>query len=374
VDVDELRECLDYIATLRLSMTDGFYLRGMNVYEKNMFSEDYLGYMRDLQLSGHSVRTVDGEVVVEFTGKWSMITYWETIVMATISELYYRGLMKSMTEQQVHDLYVIADNRLQLNLLRIKRNTTTTLSDFGQRRRNSHLWHDYVVSESKRVLGSQLVGTSDTYFAFKHDLIPIGTYAHEKPMVVTAISLTDDEKRYAQYKVLDQWEELYGQGLRIMLPDTYGSEQFFANAPDWLTSWRGQRQDSGDPKQEAINYMSWLMSKGVDPKDKVTIFSDGLDVDKIESLSEEFSSGHKVTFGWGTLLTNNVQGALPSVEAYRPLSMVVKVVAAKSDCIDWQPCVKLSNNTNKATGTKEAIAEYLRIFGNGGRTSQQVIV
>ena len=117
-------------------------------------------------------------------------------------------------------------------------------------------------------MGDLLGGTSNTWMAFNQDLMPIGTNGHELPMVITAIAEDDDAKRSAQYEVLGHWEELYGEGLLVMLPDTYGSEQFFHNMPDDLAThvahkWRGQRQDSGDPGDECRKFINWLKSKNV---------------------------------------------------------------------------------------------------------------
>ena len=55
--------------------------------------------------------------------------------------------------------------------------------------------------------------------------------------------------------------------------------------------------------------------------------------------------------------------------SFRNFSLVVKVVEANN-----QPTVKLTNNINKASGTPEAIADYIRIFGHTGRGKQSVEV
>ena len=53
------------------------------------------------------------------------------------------------------------------------------------------------------------------------------------------------------------------------------------------------------------------------------IFSDGLDVDKIEELHHEFSGRCRVSFGWGTLLTNDFRGLTPG-DTLAPFSVVCK--------------------------------------------------
>jgi len=369
VDLDDLQKSFEYVAGLSFRKTDFYYLRGMDLYDKHLFGEDYLSFLRTLKLSGFKIERTDGGVEITFTARWCEVSLWETIAMAIISELYYRGIMKRLSDDEIRSLYVVADNRLKNKLHALKQQGLIRFADFGQRRRNGFLWQKYVIGEAALVLKDQFIGTSNTWMAFKFDLNAIGTGAHELPMTVTALANSDDEMRYAQYKVLEQWQELYGQGLRIMLPDTYGSEQFFANAPAWLTSWRGQRQDSGDPVVEGERYMSWLRMHGVDPKERLTIFSDGLDIDPMKAIHEHFNGQHLVSYGWGTLFTNDVQGAIPGDENYRPFSMACKVVS-----VNGRPCVKLSNDTSKATGPKDEIARYMRIFGEQHRVTRDTIV
>ncbi len=222
------------------------------------------------------------------------------------------------------------------------------------------------------MMGPRFTGTSNTWMAFHHDLVPIGTNAHELPMVHTALAYdTPEAMREAQYRVLDYWQDLYGTGLRIMLPDTYGSEQFFAGAPAGLAKWRGFRQDSGDPVTRGELYINWLKSHGEDPREKLIIFSDGLDVDSMIKLEEHFRDRINVAFGWGTNFTNDFRNCAPRNDGnlFRPFSMVCKVVSAIG-----QPVVKLSDNITKATGPKDEVARYLEIFGSRGITTEKVVV
>ena len=51
--------------------------------------------------------------------------------------------------------------------------------------------------------------------------------------------------------------------------------------PDhWLAGWTGIRIDSGDPATGAEEAIAWWTSRGEDPKGKLIIFSDGLNVEK----------------------------------------------------------------------------------------------
>ena len=156
--------------------------------------------------------------------------------------------------------------------------------------------------------------------------------------------------------------------LRIILPDTYGTEGFLKGAPDWLAGWTGIRIDSGDPATGAETAIRWWKERGEDPTQKLVIFSDGLDVEEIERLYTQFQGRVKVSFGWGTNLTNDFRG-LVSGDRLAPFSLVCKAVSANG-----RPTVKLSDNPNKAMGPADEIARYKRVFGVGAQAAQEVQV
>ena len=112
----------------------------------------------------------------------------------------------------------------------------------------------------------------------------------------------------------------------------------------------------------------WWQSRGEDPRQKLVIFSDGLDVAKIAELHRQFQGRVKVSFGWGTLLTNDFRG-LVAGGALDPFSLV-----CKADSADGRPTVKLSDNPNKAMGPAAEVARYKRIFGVGPQVAQAVLV
>jgi len=172
----------------------------------------------------------------------------------------------------------------------------------------------------------------------RRDIEAIGTNAHELPMVYAALANNDDDLREAPYRVLADWQEEHEGNLRIILPDTYGTAGFLEHAPDWLAAWTGIRIDSGDPAESAETAIAWWKSRGEDPREKLVIFSDGLDVDAILSLQARFAGRVKVSFGWGTLLTNDFRG-LVAGDGLAPFSLVCKAVSANG-----RPTVKLSDN------------------------------
>jgi nicotinate phosphoribosyltransferase len=126
--------------------------------------------------------------------------------------------------------------------------------------------------------------------------------------------------------------------------------------------------DSGDPATAAEVAIKWWESRGEDPKEKLVIFSDGLDVDKIVQLHKQFQGRTRVSFGWGTMLTNDFKG-LTANDALAPFSMVCKAVSANG-----RPTVKLSDNPKKAMGPAAEIARYKRVFGVGDQDEIDVVV
>ena len=196
----------------------------------------------------------------------------------------------------------------------------------------------------------------------------IGTNAHELPMVYTALADEPEEMRMAPYRVLADWQQDYEGNLLIILPDTYGTANFLANAPDWLARWTGIRIDSKDPIEGGEEACRWWRERGQDPSEKLAIFSDGLDIDAIERIHGHFAGRMRIGFGWGTLLTNDFRGLAPG-GLLDPISIVCKVISA-----DGRPTVKLSDNPTKAMGARGDVERYRRLFQAPERAAQPVLV
>jgi nicotinate phosphoribosyltransferase len=181
---------------------------------------------------------------------------------------------------------------------------------------------------------------------------------------------SDAELRNAQYRVLELWQKSYGGELLVMLPDTFGTTQFLAAAPEWVANWTGQRCDSKDPFIGGDEYIAWLEFHGKDARKKRFIASDGLDVEEILKLHSYFHRRIRFSAGWGTLLTNDFRGCDPrGSDSLRPISIVCKIKS-----VEGRPAVKLSDNPRKATGPMEEIARYRRVFGSEERDGAEIVV
>jgi len=369
IDEGELREQLDHVRSLSLSRGESTWLRGNTFYgRRQMFSPDFMEWFENLRLPAYHLEKRDGQYELTFEGKWPEVMMWEIPALAILMELRGRAVLRTMGRFELQVLYARAMTRVWEKVETLRQYPDLRIADFGTRRRHSFMWQDWCVQAMSEGLGKSFVGTSNCLIAMRREVEAIGTNAHELPMVYCALAETDEELRQAPYKVLADWHEEHDGNLRIILPDTYGTQGFLDNAPDWLAGWTGIRIDSGDPATGAEIAINWWKSRGEDPTKKLVIFSDGLDVDKIVALQKQFSGRVRVSFGWGTLLTNDFRG-LVADDALAPFSLVCKAISANG-----RPTVKLSDNPNKAMGPKAEIERYKRVFGVGPQAKQDVVV
>lgn len=399
IDVGELREQLEQTRTRTFYKSELIWLAGNTFYgHRGIFEPDFLEWLeRDFRLSDYELSVQDGQISLTFSGLWTETTMWEIYALSTISELKTRASLKRLSEFELDILYARAKTKLWEKMARLRGVPGLSISDFGTRRRHSFLWQEYVVKAMSDVLESSFKGTSNTYLAYKHDLEAIGTNAHELPMALAAMAGDDQELKASQYRLLDLWQQTYQGELLILLPDTFGTTQFLRGAPDWVASWTGQRADSKDPFVAGDEYVSWLEQRGVDPRQKLFIASDALDVDSILGLhayfagtlrngaapsdfrrASDFLDPHKweptrrirFSAGWGTLLTNDFRDCDPQGDgAFDPLSLVCKLNDA-----DGRPAVKLSDNFQKSLGPAAEIERYRRVFGLAGVAAAPVMI
>ncbi|MEM7520207.1 MAG: nicotinate phosphoribosyltransferase [Pseudomonadota bacterium] len=369
IDEGELREQLDHIRSLSLSRGESTWLRGNTFYGKRqMFRSDFMEWFEGLRLPPYHLERKGDQYELTFEGKWHEVMLWEIPALAVLMELRGRAVLNRMGKFELQVLYARAMTRVWEKIEALRDVPDLSIADFGTRRRHSYLWQDWCVQAMSEGLGAAFTGTSNCKIAMSREAEAIGTNAHELPMVYAALAKGDQALAQAPYDVLSDWHEEHDGNLRIILPDTYGTKGFLDNAPDWLAGWTGIRIDSGDPATATQTAIDWWRSRGEDPRQKRVIYSDGLDVDKIRSLQRQFAGQVKVSFGWGTLLTNDFRDLVHG-NALAPFSLVCKAVEANG-----RPTVKLSDNPNKAMGPPDEIDRYKRVFGVGEQVAQEVLV
>ena len=369
VDEGELREQLDHIRSLSLRRGESTWMRGNTFYGKRqMFRPDFMDWFENLRLPPYHLEKRDGQYELTFEGKWPEVMLWEIPALATLMELRGRTVLRDMGKFELQVLFARGMTKVWEKVERLQTLDNLRIADFGTRRRHSFLWQDWCVQAMQEGLGDRFAGTSNCLIAMNRDMEAIGTNAHELPMVYAALAKDDAALAQAPYEVLSDWHLEHEGNLRVILPDTFGTEGFLKNAPDWLAGWTGIRIDSGDPATGAETAIRWWKDRGEDPREKLVIFSDGLDVEKVIELHAQFAGRVRVSFGWGTMLTNDFKG-LTEGDALAHFSLVCKAVEANG-----RPTVKLSDNPNKAMGPADQIARYKRVFGVGKQVEREVVV
>lgn len=357
ISEQELRDQLDQARTLKLSRGEATWLRGNQFYGKNtMFTPEFIRWLEDFRLPKYNLEKNSGNYELTFEGKWNEVSLWEIPALSIVTELRSRAVLRKMGKFELQVLYARAMTKLWEKIERLKKLPDLKIADFGTRRRHSFLWQDWCIQAMNEGLGEKFLGTSNCLIAQRRELEAIGTNAHELPMIYSALAVDDSELALAPYKVLEEWQKDYDGNLRIILPDTYGSETFFKNAPAWLAKWTGVRIDSGNPVKGAETALSWWAEHGEDTSQKLLIFSDGLDVSAIEMLYKKFSGQARLSFGWGTMLTNDFRGLGIDLDS-NPISLVCKAVSANG-----LPTVKISDDLGKTLGQERDLNRYKRIF------------
>jgi len=350
VDIDQLDARFAEIQVNGFTTEEIAYFAGLKAQNgEARFDQAYLDFLADIHLVDVTVsidETTD-DLMISAKGPWANVSIWETVVMSEVNEQYYQHLLedKGVTMQEAWDK---GDQRMDEKIALLKERPDIKFSDFGTRRRFSAEWHEHAIAKLAKELPNNFVGTSNPWFAYKYGLAPIGTYAHEMPMVYAAMADKNGLNPLEGHtQMMQDWYERYDKDLSIALTDTFTSEFFFTDfTKEQAEKWRGLRHDSGDPIEFGERAIEFYKENGIDPTTKTIIFSDGLDIDTIIELADHFKAKINVMYGWGTTLMNDM--------GFRANNFVMK--ATNANGIDT---VKLSDNEGKHTGPTAQVDRYI---------------
>jgi nicotinate phosphoribosyltransferase len=349
VDIEYLQSRLDQFRERGFTGHELQYLSSLTKTDgSHLFSDEYVQYLATHELPPVNV-TINDDIEISTTGDWPVATFWETIIMSEVSEIYFEGYVRAHG-LDVMEIYNEGDRRLSEKIKYLQEHPEIKVAEFGTRRRFSLRWQKHVIERLKNECPQNLIGTSNTGYADVEDLKPIGTYAHELPMTYAALADGRGEDiRASQMQLVDDWLDFYGEDFAIALPDTFGAEVFFEDlGRERAERLVGSRHDSGDPIAYGRMVVNFYQTNGIDPTTKKILFSDGLDIpNTVDAIHREFEETIDHPYGVGTNLTNDL--------GVKALNQVVKVTA-----VNGIGTVKLA--AGKHTGSPEQIKKYEEEF------------
>lgn len=330
---EELKKEVAAMANLRMTKPEKEFI----IRRCYFFDPPFIDFLEGYQYDPAEVHITQegGELKIRIEGYWYRTVLWEVPLMAIISELYFK--MNNTEPQNVKEKAI--EKAFQL------RQIEADFSDFGTRRRFSFDVHDEVVSYLKMYSSKFFKGTSNMYLAMKYDSTPIGTMPHEWFMFHGAVY----GYRAATVKALESWVDAYQGSLGITLTDTYTTDVFYEQfSMKQAKLFDGVRWDSGDPLVFADKTIEFYKKKRIDPLSKTIVFSDSLDIRKVQEIKSYVNGRIHDAYGIGTYFSNDV-GA-------KPLNMVIKLSEVKFDIRHkYQHAVKLSDVQGKHTGDQKEI-------------------
>lgn len=356
IDKDVLVEQFEKISKLKLTEEESKYLLGKG------FEKSYIEYLsKEVNLETPSVKVVDGQFDIEINGFWCDKILWETYILSTINELYYKfkyqdqsPLIKYGTEKNLEKYEFMG------------KNTDLKFMDFSTRRRYSYSWQKDVVKLMSSL--PNFLGTSNVKIAMELDLTPLGTNAHELYMVSSGIHRHQGNLRDCVNNILDEWYDFYEGKYSVALPDTFGTDSFLADfGKERLEKFMRTRQDSGCPFNYGDKFIKKYKELGISPSNKYITFSDSLNKEKMRELKDYFKEKIDIDFGWGTNLGNDM-----GVETLSIVVKVFEVTKIESEKVSYK-LVKLSDNLNKHMGTEEDIDLYKKVFDYENESSQEIV-
>ena len=327
---DELRRHVNAMANLALSKQEKKFLAVRCPY----LNPAYLDFLQGYRYDPAEVTIVQNgtELEVKVEGYWYRTILWEVPLLALISELFYK--MQGMDRISNEALALRTKDKMN-----VFKDLGVTVAEFGTRRRHSYEVQKEVLNTMMEYTAGEFVGTSNVHLAMIHDVKIIGTHAHEWFMFHGA--------RYG-YKIanafaLKSWVKVFKGDLGIALTDTYTTEVFFSQFnKQFAKLFDGVRHDSGDPVLFAEKTIAHYQRLGINPLHKTIIFSDGLNPEKVATITRACKERIGISFGIGTNLTNDV--------GLQPLNIVMKLVEIAAPDMHWTPTVKLSDEPGKQTG------------------------
>lgn len=338
----QIREQIERLAELSISDAQLGFLEQISFMKPDFLR--FLGLFR-FNLRYLQMGIENDQFFLRLHGPWLHVILFEVPLLAIISEVRNRNLYPQVQLSQAREQLLRKFDWLRVNagddeLAELQ------LADFGTRRRFSYGVQEEVVKVLKDQFPARFVGTSNVHLAWKLDIKPLGTMAHEWIMAHQQLGprLID-----SQIAALDCWVREYRGLLGIALTDCITMDAFLRDFDLYFAKlFDGLRHDSGDPVQWAEKAIAHYRKLGIDPMTKTLVFSDGLDLPRALHIFRALRGRINVSFGIGTNLTCDIPGVAP-------MSIVLKM----TDC-NGQPVAKISDEAAKTQCRDPNFVSYLR--------------
>ncbi len=339
--IAEIRDEFRQLCSLRFREDELRWLRSLRFIKSDFVDFLDLFQMNEKYLTVSPSNKDNGEIEIVVEGPWLYTILFEIPILAIVNEIYFRRM-------QAAPDFTEGKRRLREKIELVsgdERLIDCKIADYGTRRRFSKLWQEEVLQILQQRLGPQFAGTSNTWFAMKQNLTPLGTMAHE---YLQACQSLGPRLRDSQTYAFERWAREYRGDLGIALSDVYGFDAFLRDFDMYFCKlFDGVRHDSGDAIAWGERMLAHFERLRIDPKTKTLIFSDSLDFPRVVELYLRFADRTRLAFGVGTNLTNDL--------GYTPLQIVMKMVRCNG-----QPVAKLSDTPAKNMCDDEAYIAYLR--------------
>lgn len=341
----ELQKEINNLANLKLTNEEYFYLKEKFPY----LTHGFLGYLKNFRYNPKNVvirLTEDNNLELEIKGLWVETIKFEVVLMAIISELYFKIIdtdwnYKGQEEKALEKIKKLSENKC-------------LFIDMGSRRRRSFKNQELVIETftnySRKNTNSSFLGTSNIYFSRKYGLKCFGTMGHE----IIMHSAVAEGLRNANYFSLMNWKRIFVGNLGTFLPDTYGIDAFLNNFTLEMSKiYDGVRWDSGNWKEFTDKIINHYQKLNINPISKSIVYSNALDVDESIKINNYCKNKNKASFGIGTHFSNHGFKNSPA------LNIVIKLNSVFHNGFEVFT-TKLSDDKGKEQGDKTAlrVAKY----------------
>ena len=349
--VEEIQKEINHLATLRWTEDEILFISKKMPW-LTLDGGLFLDWLRNFQVKAEDILVFieNGELRIETDEKasWLQSTFYEIYLLVIVNETGFR-------------LFYNYDELLESH----KRNTDKkfekllsgeyvlgAVSEFGLRRELSEEAQEYVIKkfmahrDELNTKGTNYVGTSNVYMSMKYGTTPIGTMAHE---FIMGVGQGDPSKNpaYSNRFAMESWTQIYGVLNGIFLTDTITDKMCRMDMDfKFASSFKGVRNDSGDPIEWGENWIKHYEKLGIDPKTKTLLFSNSLDFKRADEIYHHFAGRVNVAFGIGTYLSNDT--------FVNPFNIVMKMTTCNG-----HPVAKISDDAGKGMCKSEEFVNFL---------------